>query len=203
MMRKTIAALLLVLVASGIAWAFWQQELQYTLPTPVPAGYSPIAFDEKLDISPWFARDKDKPLFIHFFNPYCPCSKFNTPYFMGLTDKFDSKVQFLVVVPEGIQEEEARDFIGDRLPIIIDRGGMLASSAGVYSSPQAVLVDQDEMLYYRGNYNKSRYCTDKDSNYAEIALQSLISNNVRPGFSAYATQAYGCVFSTSELSLRK
>lgn len=143
--------------------------------------------------------DSAKPVFMHFFNPYCPCSKFNTPYFVSLSQQYQQQVQFVVVVPEGISEKETRDFVGEQLPIIIDHGGLLASAAGVYSTPQAVIVDESNTLYYRGNYNKSRYCTDKESNYAEMALVSLLNNQIRPQFNPLATTAYGCVFSTKEV----
>jgi len=195
MIKKLLVFLMLILIASGIAWSFWQQEAQYVLPTPVPTGYKPIAFDQKLDLSAWYKNSEGKPLFVHFFNPYCPCSKFNTPYFVSLSKQYGSKVKFLVVVPEGITEEETRDFVGNDLEIIIDTVGMLASAAGVYSTPQAVIIDEDNLLYYRGNYNKSRYCSAKESNYAEIALQSLLNNQIQPTFDPWATTAYGCLFS--------
>jgi hypothetical protein len=47
-------------------------------------------------------------------------------------------------------------------------------------------------LYYRGNYNKSRYCTDKKTEYARMALDALLNNNANIGFDQLAIKAYGC-----------
>ena len=50
----------------------------------------------------------------------------------------------------------------------------------------------DHNLYYRGNYNKTRYCTDAESNYAQMAIDSLLKQNNSPSFNALALRAYGC-----------
>jgi len=43
--------------------------------------------------------------------------------------------------------------------VLVDADGSLAKMVGVYSSPQAVIVDTRGALYYRGNDNLARYCT--------------------------------------------
>ena len=40
----------------------------------------------------------DKPVFIHFFNPDCPCSRFNVPHVSGLIRKYGDKIDFKIVV---------------------------------------------------------------------------------------------------------
>ena len=67
----------------------------------------------------------------------------------------------------------------------------IAVLCGVYSTPQAVLLDTNHKLYYRGNYNKSRYCTDKNSDYARMAIDSLLHHH-EPVNNEYALKAYGC-----------
>jgi hypothetical protein len=62
---------------------------------------------------------------------------------------------------------------------------------GVYSTPQAVIIDAGQRIFYRGNYNRTRYCTDKKSEYARLALKSLLQNN-DVVFSQYALTPYGC-----------
>jgi hypothetical protein len=68
----------------------------------------------------------------------------------------------------------------------------IAEACGVYSTPQAVILDAQSDLYYRGNYNRSRYCTDNRSNFAQMAIDSLLNKNLNPTFSQYALKAYGC-----------
>lgn len=77
-----------------------------------------------------------------------------------------------------------------QVPVLFDTS--LATTCGVYSTPQAVIIDTSHSLYYRGNYNKSRYCTDPKSNYAEIALNALLNRQDTVRFDAYALKAYGC-----------
>jgi hypothetical protein len=55
-----------------------------------------------------------------------------------------------------------------------------------------VIIDNQKKLFYRGNYNHTRYCTLKESNYAEIALTALTRGEPPPVFNVFATQSYGC-----------
>ncbi len=69
--------------------------------------------------------------------------------------------------------------------------GSIADSFGVYATPQAVIL-KDGKLIYRGNYNKARFCTDKDTYFPEIILDSLLNNKQLPIMSSAASKAYGC-----------
>jgi len=176
----------------GICMLFWYHEWVYSLPTPIPPDYKVIKLGQAVDLNDKSLTGK-KPLFLHFFNPDCPCSRFNIPHFRSLVRRYTDKVSFAIVVmskdstytAEGIQKK-----FNLTIPVLFDK--RIATSCGVYSTPQAVILDCQRHLYYRGNYNKSRYCTDKNSNYAQIALDSLLNNNSKPLFSPYALKAYGC-----------
>ncbi len=71
-----LAATVLLLIVSGIAALFWQQELQYARPTPVPADYVTVLPGRRVMV-PVAAGAVRKPVLLHFFNPDCPCSRFN------------------------------------------------------------------------------------------------------------------------------
>jgi hypothetical protein len=86
--------------------------------------------------------------------------------------------------------EEIQDKFGLSIPVLFDQS--LPASCGVYSTPQAVILNKNHTLYFRGNYNKSRYCTDKKTNYAEIAMDALVHNGPEPTFDEAALKAYGC-----------
>ena len=73
-----------------------------------------------------------------------------------------------------------------------DSLGALADACGVYSTPQAVILNAEGKLIYRGNYNSSRYCTDPSSEFARITLDSLLNERILPQFSGIASTAYGC-----------
>jgi hypothetical protein len=188
-----LAAAALLLILSGIAALFWQQELQYARPTPVPAGYVAVLPGERV-VVPVAAGAVRKPVLLHFFNPDCPCSRFNLKHVKQLAQRYAGTVTFLAVVPARFAAQTRE--LGRRydlpMPVVADGREQLARACGVYATPQAALVDTSGTLYYRGNYNKSRYCTTPHSNYAQMAIDSLLAGTPSPTFSDLATTAYGC-----------
>jgi hypothetical protein len=135
-----------------------------------------------------------KQLLLHFFNPDCPCSRFNLKHVKQLAKNYGMNVAFLAVVPETFtgRAEAIRRQYDLPMPVVTDGGEQLARACGVYATPQAALVDAAGTLYYRGNYNKSRYCTTPHSKYAQMAIDSLLAGTPAPSFDDLATTAYGC-----------
>lgn len=190
-MRKLIVVGVLLACFGCMGFLFWQQELQYVLPTPVPSNYSSIATNQQISLPPAFPAGQ--AIYLHFFNPDCPCSRFNLKHFKSLTNEFSSKVKIYAVIPAYADVQQAGKMIDDdRISILQDVDDRLASACGVYSTPQAVVLDATHKLFFRGNYNKTRYCTLKESNYAEMALEALVRGEAPPVFNAFATQSYGC-----------
>jgi hypothetical protein len=72
-MKKALVITWLILLLGAVGVIFWYTELQYQLPTPIPQNYKAVnpgalvKFNSKLEANP------NKPLFLHFFNPRCPC----------------------------------------------------------------------------------------------------------------------------------
>lgn len=191
-LRKIFLVLWLSAAAGGVGYLFWQQEVRYVLPTPVPVNYTAPPLQSRIALPPSVDYPSGKPLFLHFFNPDCPCSRFNVTHFNYLQRTYGSKVTFLVVIPEQADPRAARELIGENLPVIQDTENQIAEACGVYSSPQAVLFGQRNTLYYRGNYNKARYCTLKASNYAEMALNDLLEGKPSREYGLFAQKAWGC-----------
>lgn len=183
--------LILVVVVGGL---FWYNEYIYSLPTPVPVSYKLVRTNEHISIVDKLGADPSKPVFLHFFNPDCPCSRFNAPHFRDLVKKYGDQMTFvavpMIMLGQEYTDDEIREKLGVDIPVWREPG--VAEAVGVYSTPQAAVISTNNNLYYRGNYNKSRYCTDKRSNYAEIAIQSLLSDSPTPAFDAMALRAYGC-----------
>ena len=75
-----------------IGYLFYIQEIKYWIPTPIPQGFEHVALGSKVHLKSFNSPGKK---FIHFYNPNCPCSKFNTRSYKDLLrkyrDKFDSK----------------------------------------------------------------------------------------------------------------
>ena len=78
------------------------------------------------------------------------------------------------------------------IPTRTDKDDQIAAACGVYATPQAAIITPDGRLFYRGNYNLSRYCTDRSTNFAEQALGALLDGKNPPDFGKNATRAYGC-----------
>jgi hypothetical protein len=192
-MRIAGAILLLTIAFSGIAALFWYQEIQYLLPTPVPKGYAVILPNDiiKFD-SALLPQQYAKPKLLHFFSPDCPCSRFNLKHFASLRKKYSQQIDFYVVIAKREDVTSARYMLEKTIPIVVDKGEKLAKACGVYSTPQAALIQRSNKLYFRGNYNRSRFCTDKNSNFVQMALDSLLARREPPHFIELATQSYGC-----------
>jgi hypothetical protein len=191
-MKQLIVIVWLSALSVGIGYLFWYNDWKFSLPTPVPKNYNAVSLGTHIDLKE-FGMIQSRPVFIHFFNPACPCSRFNIPHFKSLVKHYGDKVFFAVVVlsKDGkYTSKEIQDKFDMDIPVLFDSS--LAVMCGVYSTPQAVLLDAGHNLYYRGNYNKNRYCTDKNSNYAQMAIDTLLSNNRHPIFNEYALRAYGC-----------
>jgi hypothetical protein len=192
-MRIVGLIFILTTVMAGIAAIFWYQEMQYLLPTPVPENYrvvlphDVVEFDSVLTV-----QENEKPKLLHFFSPDCPCSRFNLKHFLTLKRKFDQTIDFYVVIANPEKVTSARDLVGSEIPIIVDSNEKLARACGVYSTPQAALIQQNNQLYFRGNYNRSRYCTNKNSNFVQMAMDSLVAGKAPPHFIELATRSYGC-----------
>jgi Domain of unknown function (DUF6436) len=143
---------------------------------------------------------KSKSYFLHFYNPDCPCSRFNARHIKSLLRSYNDSTAFIIVVPSSEFIEKVKDEFGDDLIVKADTDGSIAQACGVYSTPQAAIIDSNSKLFYRGNYNQSRYCTTRASNFAELSLIALLNNQPPPSFGLLATQSYGCELSkTSEL----
>ncbi|HEY4148631.1 MAG TPA: hypothetical protein VGM41_06875 [Chitinophagaceae bacterium] len=191
-MRKRLIAGWLILLSVALIALFWHSEWKYNLPTPVPVDYKAVPPGRFITINASLQPSNGKPVFLHFFNPDCPCSRFNIKHFKSLVKQYGSQVNFAIVAmtPKGYTAKDIQDRFDVRIPVVFDSS--VAVACGVYSTPQAALIGTDHRLYYRGNYNRSRYCTDGRSNYAQMALDSLLSHKHPPVFDRLAITAYGC-----------
>ena len=195
-MRVVWLIVILIAVFSAIGGIFWYQEIQYLLPTPVPKNYRVISPSEvvKFD-SALIPQQNVKPKLLHFFSPDCPCSRFNLKHFLSLNKRYNHAVDFYVVIADKANLGSAQYMVGKGIPIVIDNYEKLARACGVYSTPQAALIQRNNQLYFRGNYNRSRFCTNKNSNFVQMAIDSLIAGRTPPHFIELATKSYGCSIS--------
>jgi len=182
---------------------FWWQEWQYLLPTPVPEGYQEVFVGKQIaqNVLYQFIKQEDtrniqKPIFIHFFSPFCPCSKFNIAHINYLVKRYGDEVDFYAVIfNDSDYEMQFIDFAEKYkipIPTILDKQNTIASSCGIYATPQAALITKEGKLFYKGNYNVSRYCDDRETSFAEQSLGALLEGKNPPNFGNLANKAYGC-----------
>jgi thiol-disulfide isomerase/thioredoxin len=194
MKTKILLILWLTILFGGITYLFWKNEYKYTLPTPVPVNYKAVPIGAPIQLKGKLALTSGKPIFIHFFNPDCPCSRFNIPHIESLVKKYGDRMAFTIVVigkDADYTEKEIQDKFDLTVPVLFDKS--IADACGVFSTPQAVILDVNHKLYYRGNYNRTRYCADEKTNFAQIAIDSLLNKSPNPTFDKLALKAYGCV----------
>jgi len=192
-MRKLIVGCWLALLLGAIGTLFWYNEWQYQLPTPLPKGYTPVQAGSPIALPAGLSHTGGKPLFLHFFNPDCPCSKFNIAQFRALVQQYGTQVNFTVVAitQKHYTAADIQKRFALTLPVVFNDS--LASLCGVYSTPQVALLDANNRLFYRGNYNRSRYCTDEKTSYASMAVSSLLNSQVNTLLvSQAALTSYGC-----------
>jgi len=198
-MKKIALIVILSGIVVSIGAIFWYQEMQYLMPTPVPVGYKVILPEDLIQYDTALIPEQHKnPKLLHFFNPECPCSRFNLKHFQALNKRYNDEIDFYVVVDSEEKIEPAKGLIDDDVTIVVDSNKKLANACGVYSTPQAAIIQTSNRLYYRGNYNRSRYCTNKESNFVQMALDSLVANKRPPIFNELATNSYGCSIPTTE-----
>jgi hypothetical protein len=191
-MRKWIVMIWLMFLLSAVGALFWYNEWVYHLPTPIPQNYKPVSAGRVIELSGPLKAYYNKPIFLHFFNPDCPCSRFNISNFKSLVRQYGGQINFVIIVMNNkfYTAKAIQDKFDLNVPVLFDAS--IATSCGVYSTPQAVLLDSQHKLYYRGNYNSSRYCTDEKTSYAKMAIVGLLHDHARLVFSPLALRAYGC-----------
>lgn len=191
-MKKVLVFSWLLLLLACVTALFWYNEWKYCLPTPVPVNYHTVFFGRQISLSSKLTFGESKPVFLHFFNPNCPCSRFNIKHFKELVRQYGNQVNFAVVLMTGkyYLAQEVKKKFDLNVPVVGDL--KMAIKCGVYSTPQAAIISADHKLYYRGNYNQSRYCTNEKSEYAKIALNGLLQQNQHLVFDSFALKTYGC-----------
>src|ERR1700761_6085426 len=97
-MKKILLIGWLIILLFAVGALFWYNDYVYHLPTPVPFNYKPTVRGQIIKLTGPLETVNGKPLFLHFFNPACPCSRFNLATFNDLVKQYHQQVNFVVVV---------------------------------------------------------------------------------------------------------
>jgi hypothetical protein len=196
--RSILAGAFAGVMLGAIGWAFWHQDWQYSRPTPRPPDVRRPALASRVALPPPIERLRasrpGQPMLLHFFNPACPCSRFNVDHVRALETRFRSRVLIVAVLGDGepAAMRAAYDTLALDVPHYVDADRHLARALGVYATPQAAVLDAEGRLYYQGNYNRTRYCRDHETEYARLALDAVLAGEPPHAYPAEAETAYGC-----------
>jgi hypothetical protein len=198
--RPVTASLVVVGLLAFAGYTLWEQDWKWGLPTPRPLNLKQPAIGAPLElpeaVSSRWSPSSGRPLFLHFFNPGCPCSRFNQDHVRDLIRAHQGRVTIVAVIePEGGPVAASAVATAERelgVPVLLDADGAIATRVGVYSSPQAVIVAPTGSLYYRGNSNLARYCTDAQTEFARIAIEHVLAGDPTYDAPVQARIAYGC-----------
>lgn len=193
----------LSLIFAVIVYLFWAHEIQYQLPLTVPENLPEVHIGDTVQA----LSDSGKPVFYHFFNFDCPCSKFNIAEFRQLYRAYKADMTFIVVVsadkPRSSMKEVFKNKYNLDLEVLTDTDGSIARKFGIYATPQAVIVESGGRIFYKGNYNLARYCTVKNTRFAAMAIEDILSGKDQPGFMSYIRPPYGCLISSYDATSNK
>jgi len=190
--KTFIGGVLLLCLFSAALFIFWDQQARFLRPTPKPTDFQEVSLGVKPDLSSYEIQvENGKLSLLHFFNPDCPCSRFNLDHFKSLVRKYADTVNFVVVLQT--KEANPEDIAAfSNIKVLVDQDGSIADRCGVYATPQAVVLDKAGKIVYRGNYNQARYCSNRDSWFTELVIKSEMGLGDKPFLPALAFTPYGC-----------
>ena len=188
--RRTVIAAVLINAAflSVIGATFFVEDYRYSLPTPRPANFRPVSLGKRIELP----KADPRPTLLCFASPDCGCSRFNQDHLWELAREFGHQVRIVEVV-------EGSDAGGLSSPdeTLLDPTGDWARKCGVYSTPQAVVLDRSGQIVFEGNFNSTRFCSNSSTQYARIALESAVHGLPIPPMPKAATTPYGCAITSA------
>lgn len=166
--RYLIAAAVTTVWLGSSATALWWFQLRFIRP-----------FNEQLTVfsgdnlrSPGQADDTGAILFVHFWDPDCPCNLGNQQHLEDLAEKFAGRdVRFFVV-----QKNDTRGTLPAALRPKLQALKDLPGAEQMPASPAAAIWDRHGRLAYLGPYSEGLICTSNNS-LVEPVLEALIQGH--------------------------
>ena len=174
-LKTYLYVILAISILSLIGLIFWEQEYKFAQPTPKPENLKKVNI-----LNVHFAVSLDKNTYTRFYNYDGPFSRFNIREFQSIIRKYPSQVRFIAVLQTDDNDRNAVNGFKKKYDLgtetLHESKGEIAQALGVYSTPQAV-TQKENTLFYRGNYNKARFCLSGNTRFAEIAYGCELPSN--------------------------
>ncbi|TVP91433.1 MAG: thiol-disulfide isomerase [Pseudomonadaceae bacterium] len=158
--RNTLVALLLLVWAGGIAWAFWWFEAQYL------RNFDRQAFFQGIEVEPPFATGQIQVL--HVWQANCPCSAGHEAYVEEMTQRFSA---------QGVRFARSGQTTTDGLGVVLKNLPYwpIPEAWGHWpGAPSIAIWDADGVLSYVGPYSDGAHCSS-DTSFVEPVLQRLLA----------------------------
>jgi hypothetical protein len=186
-----VVAVVNVALLTMIGATFYIQDYRYSLPTPRPSNFQ----SQKLGAEIQIPGADGRPTLLCFASSDCGCSRFNQDHLWELSRKFGRTVRIVEII-EGT-DKKGLDSPSETL---LDPEAKWAKACGVFSTPQAVILDRNGRIAFSGNFNVGRFCADAQTQFARIALEAVAQGKPVPPMPAVATTPYGCAIMALERS---
>jgi hypothetical protein len=167
-----------------MAFAFWWFELRWY--QQVDFQYSDALFDSSQMLDEQIAGNSDQSaaIVVHYYDPKCPCTRFNNEHVLELITTYQAKgVHFMVKVPDEAAKRSAQGVFGDVEVQVI------SASSAPSASPAALVVDAQGLPVYVGPYSPGAVCTSKSGDFVGLALDDMLSGK---DFKQTVNLANGC-----------
>ena len=173
-------------------YAFWWFQFRLLQPFTTAGQQSTVLFDsdplrDQLSaISRQTSGSADNITVVHFWDPDCPCNRFNEAHVKQLMQEYGRQgVRFVVVA--GSQIKTAKRIFTD--PAVIEYIEELPSLSRPPSSPAVAIMDKKGELAYFGPYSVGAVCSVGNGAFVEKALDKVLSG-INPKH--WNTLAVGC-----------
>ncbi len=196
MIKRILGLVSIGLMLSAVGQIFWDEEFKHYKPRNAES--STLVPGEFITLAPEFIKLKDKPAFIHFYDNDCLFAKTNIDHLGLFTEDRGGDVDYyliLVGASEGIDQLQKKFNVPDHFKVVSDPDLKISTALGVNTTPQAVILDPDSRLYFKGNYtNQTGLCGPLNigNSAPALALDAREKNLPAPLFPDYQTQEWGC-----------
>jgi hypothetical protein len=127
---------------------------------------------------------KPKATVLHYYNPDCPCTRYNTWHVKDLIKEFTKQgVRFEIRVPHESQVKDAE--------LMFNRPAKVAEKGSVpIASPSALVLDAKMNPQYIGPYSPAATCNLSKDDFVGNVLNDLLAGEVYP---RTRNLALGCI----------
>lgn len=140
-----------------------------------------------------------KPQLYIFYDPECPICQAYTGRLQQLYEKYNDKVEFLLVYPtKGVTRSSIKSFQKEyklSLPFKIDKEHTLVDKCDAHTTPEIYVIDSYQKVIYKGAIDDQFFELGKArikpvDKYLEGVLEALINHQPIP---IKETKAIGCM----------